>query len=484
MVFRAEWLRALLAGLWVLVLASSLPQLPGLTVLAVKPVIPPFWRILAQLAVIAPCILLILRNSASTIWERVIDVFLCVCVLAFAHFPSPFFDYIWDVCLIETTFVFLASALLRQNPRWFRWQYWPMRLLLFKIMFSMGVIKYYNGMPEWRDGSALQYFWANQPMPGFLSWIAAQLPLTWQKAMSALVFVAEIPGPFLIFLGKRARLTFFLINFLLQAGIFVSGNYGVFNLLTIIISLSLFEPGSPDGEDTVPGKMMPWSKVVTTYSMVALLGWLLTSTWYQIAVFSTHTRQLPETSWVFLENEEQQQLPVSLRRLLQTYAASKTANPYALFGHISKYRMEIELWGSHDSIEWKKYRFRIKPDATDRAPIWYAPHHWRLDHQFYYESFRIRAPETAARYSYFLGSRWMQSLLQALFHNDERVTWLLSQNPFAERPPAYLQMRYTYYAFTDWDTLRKTGKYWRTELPYPGQFYDRVITRSDIAGVP
>ncbi|GAB4439605.1 MAG: hypothetical protein OHK0011_22200 [Turneriella sp.] len=486
MTLRAEWLKPGLTAIWLMAIVSALPQLAGLSRIAVAAPVTPLWRTIAQILLLTPLLLMIFADRKKGWRTQAGDVFLLICIVLYAHLPSPFFDYIWDVCLIEATFVYLVSRSLQLTESWRHWHVWPMRLLLFKLMFSMGVIKYLHGMPEWRNGTALTFFWANQPMPGYLAWYAAQLPVGAQKVMSALVFMAEIPGPFLLFCGPKARKLFFLMNLILQLGIFVTGNYGWFNLLTIVVSFSLFEPRqnlaiSKQEFAAERGKLISVAKV---WGLAVLTCWLMTSAWYQYAVFFPGTRNLPETSWVFLKNPEQEALPKPLLALLQVFAAAKASNPYALFGHISKYRMEIELWGSYDRREWKKYRFKIKPDETDRAPIWYAPHHWRLDHQLYYESFRIRAPQLTQRYSFFLGNAWMKNFLRALFYNDESVTALFGENPFAHRAPQFLQLRYKYYAFTDAAEWRLTGNYWKNDTPHAGQFFAEPFSLHELGRLP
>lgn len=463
-----------------------MPQLAGLSAIAVPAPVPPLFRALAQALVFIPIAAGIATDHNALRRNRVLDFLILISTICYAHLPSPFFDYIWDVCLIETSFVFLLSRVLAGSERWRHWQLWPLRLLLFRMMFSMGVIKYFLGMPEWRDGTALVYFWPNQPMPGYLAWLAAQLPVGAQKILSAIVFVTEIPGPFLVFCGRRARKVYFLLNLGLQAGIFFTGNYGIFNLLTVVLSLSLFEQKQDFATNNapLPARSNRMTAAVRSASIGVLAGWLVNSAWYQYAVFRTDTAHLPETSWVFLKNREQQQLPAPLLVTLQAYAAGKVANPYALFGHIAKYRMEIEIRGSYDGSEWRKYRFRVKPDEPDRAPIWYAPHHWRLDHQMYYESFRIRSPDLAARYSFFLGNHWLRNLLRSLLANDAQLSSLFRENPFSAAAPRFLQLRYLYYSFTDLRTQRTTGRYWKTEEPHKGQFFEQAITLSNLHRVP
>lgn len=409
-------------------------------------------------------------------------------LLCYAHFPTPFFDYVWDVFLIESIFVYLLSRASLLDIRTARYSLWPLRLLLFKLMLCMGIVKFLHGMPEWQTGHALKYFWANQPMPAFAAWYAAGLPLWVQKSMVAFVFLAEIPGPFLIFFGRRARLVFFFINLLLQLGIFISGNYGFFNILTVVVGFALLDPVAETDSKPAPAKQSRLPAVtqqLVFYSAgVVLAGWLLTSAWYIYRAIVPGENYLHETSWVFLRNREQAEIPQPMQSLLKIYAAAKVSNPYALFGMIPKYRLEIGLEGSIDTVEWKKYRFRVRPDALDQSPIWYAPHHWRLDHQMYYESFRIREPRLHEKYSYFLGVRFMPSLIRELSLANPKVIKLFAENPFPGAPPRVFRFSYRYYLFTDAEEKQKSGNYWKTDTPHAGQFFDKPFTALDAAALP
>lgn|GEM_PF-3117428 len=474
-------------------LFSALPQYGGLR--AIAPAAHPVetgFRILAQSLLLLPLLpLLFLRNAHFTSGRfsvLAIHVLLWLTLACYAHFPSPFFDYVWDVFLIESIFVYLLSRAFLLDARTARFSAWPLRLLLFKLMLCMGVVKFLHGMPEWRSGLALKFFWANQPMPAFAAWYAAGLPAWIQKTMVAFVFLVEIPGPFLIFFGRRARLIFFFLNLLLQLGIFVSGNYGFFNILTVVVGFALLDPtppAAPSPLKTTPGRIRAIAQRTVFYANgVILAGWLLTSAWYIYRAIAPGENYLHETSWVFLRNREQAEIPQPMRALLQTYAAAKVSNPYALFGMIPKYRLEIGLEGSADGAEWKKYRFRVRPDALDQSPIWYAPHHWRLDHQMYYESFRIREPRLHAKYSFFLGVRFIAGFIRELSLANEKVTQLFAENPFPSAPPKLFRFNYRYYLFTDADEREKTGHYWKTDTPHAGQFFEKSFDKASAVNLP
>ncbi len=466
-----------LACVAVFSICSALPQLSGLAAIAVSPPVGFGMRIFAQSILFIPILLLLLWVGKG--WNlRALTLFLFCFAIFYAHFPSPFFDYIWDVFLIEAIFVFLVSSLFWARTEWHRFYPWPMRLLLFKIMFCMGVVKFMHGMPEWRTGLAMKFFWANQPMPGFLAWYGAQLPDWAQRAMTAYTFLVEIPGPFLIFMGFKPRRIYFFVNLLLQLGIFLSGNYGFFNILAVVVSLALLDHKIPAQASSV----LP--RTVTTLSMVILLGWLYCSSWYVYRTLFPGEKYLHETSWIFMTNREQQELSSPVRAALQIYGAAKASNPYALFGMIPKYRMEVAIEAGQEATALQRLKFRVRPDETTEAPVSYAPHHWRLDHQMYYESFRIRAPEMQKQHSFFLGTPWIHGFLREVLRGNRAVLKLLSTTTDTGSPFKFVHFRYTYFDFTNQEERLKTNAYWKTIPARSGKFFEKLMSLESLHELP
>ncbi len=118
--------------------------------------------------------------------------------------------------------------------------------------------------------SALTYHYETQCIPTPLAWFAHQLPVWFQKLSVVGTFVIEIAVPFIFFSPiRRHRLASFYmqvseyacvwseieklpwvcasmkhfggLQFLLQVLIILSGNYNVFNILTITLCLSLLD---------------------------------------------------------------------------------------------------------------------------------------------------------------------------------------------------------------------------------------------------
>src|SRR5437867_6374616 len=116
---------------------------------------------------------------------------------------------------------------------------WLLRWLLFRLMFSSGVVRLASGDPAWRNLTALRYHYETQPLPTWVGWFAHQLPDWFQTLSVLLMFFIEIVVPFFIFVpGILRRIAFFAI-IALQSLIALTGNYCFFNLLTLGLCLLL-----------------------------------------------------------------------------------------------------------------------------------------------------------------------------------------------------------------------------------------------------
>jgi hypothetical protein len=79
------------------------------------------------------------------------------------------------------------------------------------------------------------------PMPlAFYLW---QLPHWTYVLAEFCVFVSQILIPFFVFGNKRAREIAFAAFLLTSVLIILSGNYGYFNILSIVVSISLLDEG-------------------------------------------------------------------------------------------------------------------------------------------------------------------------------------------------------------------------------------------------
>ena len=106
-------------------------------------------------------------------------------------------------------------------------------------MFASGVVKLSSGDATWRNLTALVYHYETQPLPTWIGWYAHQLPMTWQRASTLVMFGTELVIPWLILAPRRLRLIACGCLVAFQLLIAATGNYGFFNLLTLLLCLLL-----------------------------------------------------------------------------------------------------------------------------------------------------------------------------------------------------------------------------------------------------
>src|SRR2546430_13070892 len=175
---------------------------------------------------------------------------LWACYLSLSVVGQTFLWFQWDGLLLETGLLAVLYAPLRWLPSRgrepqpsgvIRWLVW---LLLFKLMFLSGITKLASGDPTWRHLTALDYHFWTQPLPPWTAWYAQQLPGRVHQGMTLGMFAIELGAPWLIFAPRRfpgRRVAACVLLVLGQLRIPLTGNYGFFNLLAIVLCLALLD---------------------------------------------------------------------------------------------------------------------------------------------------------------------------------------------------------------------------------------------------
>ena len=173
-------------------------------------------------------------------------VWLWLAYLSLVVVGQPFLGYQWDALLLEAGVLgillapwklWLGSA--RREPSGVA--VWLVKWLVFRLMFLSGVVKLTSGDPTWAAWEAMKYHYETQPLPTWTSWGMHQLPSWCQTASVGYLFWAELVAPFLVFGPRRLRMVGFFSLVLLQILIAATGNFGFFNLLTVVLCLILVE---------------------------------------------------------------------------------------------------------------------------------------------------------------------------------------------------------------------------------------------------
>ncbi|KAH8878202.1 Lipase maturation factor 2 [Schistosoma japonicum] len=188
--------------------------------------------------------------SSFTSAFRIGPVFLALWLLylSVVKVGQTFLWFQWDILLLESGFIAIllsSFGTLLSLPRVVASDtigMWLLRWLLFRLMFSSGVVKLISDCPTWWNLEALHWHYQSQCIPTPLAWYAHHLPGWFHNLCVAGTFVIEIPMTFLFFMPFRTtRLASFYSQVLLQLAIILTGNYNFFNLLTIALCYSLLK---------------------------------------------------------------------------------------------------------------------------------------------------------------------------------------------------------------------------------------------------
>lgn len=365
---------------------------------------------------------------------------------------QDFLSFQWDALLLETG----VLAILWAPPGWRPRRElpppsslvrWLLVFLLFKLMFLSGATKLLSGDPTWWQLTALDYHFETQPLPTWVGWYAHQLPTSVHRIQTAVMFVIELGAPWLLFVPDRfRRLRYAGVAglVLLQAGIALTGNYGFFNLLAVVLCV-------PALDDRVIGRLVPirlesvrpgpsWRRamLVAVVCPIALLSAL--SAWAELAYTSGAAGGAAA-------------LPRWAGTLLGWAAPLRSFNGYGLFRVMTTERPEIVMEASIDRTHWLPWDLRYKPGPVNRAPGFVEPYHPRLDWQLWF-----------AALDPMRGIPLLQALSARLRAGTPAVTALVGPSPFRATAPRFIRFAYYDYRFTTWTERRKTGAWWVREL--------------------
>lgn len=319
-----------------------------------------------------------------------------VCYLFVVWLGSDFLCYQWDILLLEVgaVSIFLCG---RDQGTLKSICLILLNIVVVKLMFQSGLCKLASGDPTWNNLTALTYHFYTQPLPTPPSALLASAPVWFLKASCFISLFIELFMPLLVIMGSRARAIAAWSFIALQVAIILSGNYGFFNWLTIIITLPLFEDKQLAIKTVEPASGGRLKQV--------LVG-------IYLLLFAMHPIE-----------------PISNLYL---------SNTYGLFAVMTTSRPEIIIEGSMDGINYLPYEFPFKVGDLDRAPPVVAPYQPRLDWQLWFEALNFSEGGRAV-------SPWFARLLAAIKNNRQSVLSLL-KSPF-ETAPRYLRVSLYDYSF-------------------------------------
>jgi lipase maturation factor 1 len=331
--------------------------------------------------------------------------------------------------------------------------------LLFRIMFSSGLGKFFtSGDPSWDNLTALFVHFETQPLPTSWGYYWHQLP-DWFHSFSCLaVLMIQVFLPFCLFGPAVIRRLGVLTIISFQGLIAITGNYGFFNLNTIVIGVlllddeffhSLFE----QMKGLMPARFRSWLLDSLENQNAQPAAWSRSKLRhvYNTIVICFVAVYFVSSSFVMMRTTRIESLTSeSSQRLLSVISNYRSVNGYGLFIVMTTKRNEIIIQGSNDGQLWKDYEFKYKPGDVSVAPKFMTPHMPRLDWQMWF------AALGKAR-----NNRWFLFFVRHLLQGNETVLQLLSHNPFPDKAPRYIRaLRYDY-RFTDLEKKNKQGEWWQ-----------------------
>jgi hypothetical protein len=238
----------------------------------------------------------------------------------------------------------------------------------------------------------------------------------------------EILVPFFFFFGPL-RLVAFLLSLSLQLMILLTGHYGHFNALTIVLSMSLLSCHdcsiAGNGGSVITFLSVMWDPVCAALGF-ALFGSVLVCS---IVPFGQLGKKVVTLSGPLKSQAEPGSWPFSMyQKMLAPYGI---LHPYGLFAVMTTTRKEVIIEGSDDGKLWKEYVLPFKPSLGRTEVPWIVlpPLHLpRLDWRLWFCPLQSGQPQ-----------EWVVSLQRQLLRGDQDVLDLFAVVPF-DKPPKYVRM--------------------------------------------
>jgi lipase maturation factor 1 len=357
---------------------------------------------------------------------------------------QDFLSFQWDCLLLEAGFISIFFAPWRlwartkneHAPPWIG--RFLLKWLLFRVMFWSGVLKLASGDPNWRAWTALQFHYQTQPIPTWTSWYFHHASPWFQHFSVGVMYFAEVILPPFYFAPRRLRLTAMIGTVIFQLLIAASGNYGFFNLLTIVLCILL-------ADDSCWPRWMRRGLTETR--------WRSPRWWRRWPVWITAPLAAGIVAITLMQGADAVgwniNWPAPLRSVQTAIDPFRTINSYGLFRVMTTQRLEIVIEGSDDGETWREYQFKYKPGDVDRAPVFTTPHMPRLDWQMWFAALGDAQ-----------SNPWFENFMVCLLQGSPPVIDLLAYDPFPAHPPRYLRAVLYDYRFTSAAVRRRTGAWW------------------------
>jgi Lipase maturation factor len=343
---------------------------------------------------------------------------------------------------------------------------WVFRLLVFRLTLGFGKHKFVGTTPS--DAGFLKGFLVNQPLPTPPGWLAQKMPMWLLRVGLGVMFVVEVLLPAAVFFPGRWSVIGGVAIIGLMVAIWITGNFGYFNLALIVVTLSWFDTKTASAFRmsalfSLQGPVFIHALVVL-HTLCALCS-------FPFNTFCAHTWML----WPWWSRVRPRFLtwPVTVIRLLHPL---RWVHAYGVFPPHTPPSVKIVpvvevSWGGED---WHALQHRFSPTLETSPPRLCAPHHARFDQAVVYEGIGLNE---ASMWRNIVG-RWDPygyggvPAARMFVHRvlDGTIPGSVYYDRALEKkrgPPLLARVRTHMLEPRSLEDLRRTGRWWRRTLIGP-----------------
>ena len=401
---------------------------------------------------------------------------LCVTAALYISFmapAAPLLPGLGDRLLLEATGLLLLLPRDRPAPG----MHLVARAMVFKLYIEVGLAQWFAPGAPWQQGLALKTLLESTPLPSPLAWYAAHLPEGALSLGTRLVVFVELFVPFFVFGPRTVRLVAAIVLTLLQVGVALLSNHGLFAWVAVALHLLLLVDADVTFMEADVGQWSPtlarWfgrltRRVPLVQSWGLFAPWVArTRTRYPIAAPSWHRRvryvapTVVGTGYLLLSLAAvRPMLPSSftqnragpfLAALEHAVGPWHLVNPYTRLGAPPAGRLEPEIEIMVHN-RWQALSLWHQPQDPWRAPKFVAPHQPRLD---------VALSAYGRQGSLQPMPHFVGRLMETLCDEPQVLGRLVRQRI---RPPVQsVRISLYSYRFSSWQEGHDTGAWWTRE---------------------
>ena len=364
-----------------------------------------------------------------------------VSYLSFCTGAPVFLNFQWDNLLLEAGFltIFVCPTTLfykNKNPSTI-WR-WLLYFLVFRLLIESSILKLVSsdayGINNWKNFTALNYHFFTQPIPHIGSWYAHHLPEWIKKVSIFMMFIIQGILPFFQFTTPFLKKVAFFGITTFMILILLTGNYGFFNLTTIILCFPLIDDPFIEkfylffkrkNKNQIKNydKSDPFKKNRFTSQVVLFIfaGFLIFKSSFDF--FDCVGLPIQKPNWFFkIDN-------------------FRIINSYGLFRVVTTERPEILIEGSKDGKKWEKFYFKYKTSSEKEISNFLFPHMPRLDWQMWFAAIQYQSSKQLPH--------WFIRFTNKISIGEQDVLNLLEKYPEPIDKIKYLRITLEKFTFSD-----------------------------------